>query len=146
MDRFDFVIIGAGAAGEAAANAALERGKTVAVVERELFGGSCSFWACIPSKALLHAAAEHRCGTYPWQRASDRRDYMINREGRDWPDDSGHVKPLVVAKHGETSKLGSVPYHLELIKLNFLPPANPSWRGLFLGKSSSKNGKIIGRG
>ena len=94
MDRFDFVIIGAGAAGEAAANAALERGKTVAVVERELFGGSCSFWACIPSKALLHAAAEHRCGTYPWQRASDRRDYMINREGRDWPDDSGHVKPL----------------------------------------------------
>ena len=94
MDRFDFVIIGAGAAGEAAANAALERGKTVAVVERELFGGSCSFWACMPSKALLHAAGEHRFGTYPWQRASDRRDYMINRERRDWPDDSGHVTPL----------------------------------------------------
>ena len=94
MDRFDFVIIGAGAAGEAAANAALERGKTVAVVERELFGGSCSFWACMPSKALLHAAGEHRFGTYPWQRASDRRDYMINRERRDWPDDSGHVTSL----------------------------------------------------
>jgi pyruvate/2-oxoglutarate dehydrogenase complex dihydrolipoamide dehydrogenase (E3) component len=94
MDRFDFLIIGAGAAGEAAANAALERGKTVAVVERELFGGSCSFWACIPSKALLHSAAEHGHGTYPWQRASDRRDYMINRDMRDWPDDSGHAKPL----------------------------------------------------
>jgi dihydrolipoamide dehydrogenase len=94
MDRFDFVVIGAGAAGEAAANAARERGKSVAVVERELFGGSCAFWACIPSKSLLHAAEEHRHGGYPWQRASDRRDYMINRERRDWPDDSGHVKQL----------------------------------------------------
>lgn len=94
MDRFDFVVIGAGAAGEAASFAALERGKTVAVVDRELFGGSCSFWACVPSKSLLHAAAEHRHGTYPWGRASDRRDYMINREHRDWPDDSGHVGEL----------------------------------------------------
>jgi dihydrolipoamide dehydrogenase len=57
MDRFDFVVIGAGAAGEAAAHAARERGASVAVVERELFGGSCSFWACIPSKSLLHAAS-----------------------------------------------------------------------------------------
>ena len=94
MDRFDFVVIGAGAAGEAAANAAREHGKSVAVVERELFGGSCAFWACIPSKSLLHAADEHRHGGYPWQRASDRRDYMINRERRDWPDDSSHVKQL----------------------------------------------------
>ena len=97
MDRFDFVVIGTGAAGESAANAALERGRTVAVVERELVGGSCSYWACIPSKALLHAASEHRRGDYSWARASDRRDYMINRERRDWPDDSGHVKALEVA-------------------------------------------------
>ena len=94
MDRFDFVVIGTGAAGESAAHAALERGKTVAVIERELVGGSCSFWACIPSKALLHAAAAHRAGDYTWARASDRRDYMINREKREWPDDSGHVKGL----------------------------------------------------
>jgi pyruvate/2-oxoglutarate dehydrogenase complex dihydrolipoamide dehydrogenase (E3) component len=94
MDRYDFVIIGAGAAGEAAAHAARGRGRSVAVVDCELFGGSCSFWACIPSKSLLHSAAEHRHGTYPWQRASDRRDYMINRENRDWPDDSGHVNQL----------------------------------------------------
>jgi pyruvate/2-oxoglutarate dehydrogenase complex dihydrolipoamide dehydrogenase (E3) component len=93
MDRFDFVVIGAGAAGEAAANAALERGRSVAVVERELFGGSCAFWACIPSKSLLHGAMEHRHG-YTWQRASDRRDYMINREHRDWPDDSGHARAI----------------------------------------------------
>jgi pyruvate/2-oxoglutarate dehydrogenase complex dihydrolipoamide dehydrogenase (E3) component len=94
MDRYDFVVIGAGAAGEAATYAALERGKSVAIVERELFGGSCPHWACIPSKTLLHAASEHRHGTYPWSRASDRRDYMINREGRDWPDDAGTVKAL----------------------------------------------------
>jgi pyruvate/2-oxoglutarate dehydrogenase complex dihydrolipoamide dehydrogenase (E3) component len=93
MDRFDFVVIGAGAAGEAAAYAALERGRSVAVVERELFGGSCPFWACIPSKSLLHGAGERVHG-YDWWRASDRRDYMINREHRDWPDDSGHVKSL----------------------------------------------------
>jgi dihydrolipoamide dehydrogenase len=94
MDRFDFVVIGSGAAGEAAAFAALERGCSVAVVERELVGGSCSFWACVPSKALAHAASEHRRGDYSWARASARRDYMINREGRDWPDDSGHVGRL----------------------------------------------------
>jgi pyruvate/2-oxoglutarate dehydrogenase complex dihydrolipoamide dehydrogenase (E3) component len=97
MERIDFVVIGAGAAGEAAANAALERGASVAVVERELFGGSCSFWACIPSKSLLHSASEHRHGGYPWQKASDRRDYMINRERRDWPDDSGHSSQLEAA-------------------------------------------------
>jgi pyruvate/2-oxoglutarate dehydrogenase complex dihydrolipoamide dehydrogenase (E3) component len=94
MDRFDFVVIGAGAAGEAAAHAALEAGKTVAVLERELVGGSCPFWACVPSKSLLHAATMHRRGDYSWQRASDRRDFMINREGRDWPDDSSGVKAL----------------------------------------------------
>ncbi|HEX7492216.1 MAG TPA: NAD(P)/FAD-dependent oxidoreductase [Candidatus Limnocylindrales bacterium] len=94
MDRFDFVVIGAGAAGEAAANAALAAGRSVAVVERELFGGSCPFWACVPSKALLHAASVHVSGEYSWPRASARRDYMINREGRDWPDDSGHVRRL----------------------------------------------------
>ena len=94
MDRFDFVVMGAGAAGEAAAFAALERGRSVAVVERELVGGSCAFWACIPSKALAHAASEHRRGDYSWARASARRDYMINREGRAWPDDSGHAGRL----------------------------------------------------
>ena len=95
MDEFDFLIIGAGTAGEAATHEARRRGATVAVVDRELFGGSCPFWACMPSKALLHAAGIHALGgDYPWPRASDRRDYMINREGRDTPDDAGHVASL----------------------------------------------------
>jgi pyruvate/2-oxoglutarate dehydrogenase complex dihydrolipoamide dehydrogenase (E3) component len=95
MEQFDFVIIGAGAAGEAAAAMAAERGASVAIVERDLVGGSCPFWACMPSKALLHAAAVHACGgSYPWNKASAFRDYMINREGREYPDDSSHVKSL----------------------------------------------------
>src|SRR6188508_3243486 len=95
MDRYDLVIIGAGAAGEAAAHKGRELGASVAIVDRALFGGSCPFWACMPSKALLHAAAVHHAGgDYPWSKASDFRDYMINRTDREDPDDSGHVKSL----------------------------------------------------
>lgn len=95
MDRYDVVIIGAGASGEAAAYCARARGASVAIVDRALFGGSCPFWACMPSKALLHAAAVHHAGgDYPWSKASDFRDYMINRTGTDVPDDSSHVRAL----------------------------------------------------
>ena len=95
MDLFDFVIIGAGPAGEAATYEARARGASVAVIDRDLFGGSCPFWGCIPSKSLLHGAERHALGAdYPWTRASDRRDYMINRERIDYPDDSGHVRGL----------------------------------------------------
>lgn len=92
---FDFVIIGAGGAGEAAAHLARARGASVAIVDRELFGGSCPFWACMPSKTLLHAAAAHAAGgDYDWSAASARRDYMISREGTDTPSDTGHVNSL----------------------------------------------------
>jgi dihydrolipoamide dehydrogenase len=92
---FDFVIIGAGASGEAAASYARARGASVAIVDRDLFGGSCPYWACMPSKTLLHAAeVRAHGGDYPWPKASDRRDYMINREHRDYPDDSSHVRSL----------------------------------------------------
>jgi pyruvate/2-oxoglutarate dehydrogenase complex dihydrolipoamide dehydrogenase (E3) component len=98
MDRFDFVVIGAGAAGEAAAFKARERGKSVAIIDRDLIGGSCSFWACIPSKSLLHSAGVHHGGgDYPWPRASDRRDYNINRIEIDYPDDAFHVGRLTDA-------------------------------------------------
>ena len=62
MDPFDFVIIGAGPAGEAAAYEARIRRASVAIVDRDLFGGSCPFWACIPSKSLLHGADRHAAG------------------------------------------------------------------------------------
>ena len=98
MDQFDFVIIGAGPGGEAAAYEARSRGSSVAIVDRDLFGGSCPFWGCIPSKSLLHAADRHAAGAdYSWSRASARRDYMINREGIPYPDDGGHVRGLTDA-------------------------------------------------
>jgi pyruvate/2-oxoglutarate dehydrogenase complex dihydrolipoamide dehydrogenase (E3) component len=90
-DTFDFVIIGAGAAGEAAVELAREGGHTAAIIDRDLFGGSCAFWACMPSKSLLHAAAVHHAGgEFPWQQASDFRDWMINREDSDYPSDASH--------------------------------------------------------
>ncbi len=93
MEQFDFVIIGSGAAGEAALGLARARGASVAIVDEDLFGGSCAFWACMPSKALLHAAAVHHGGgDFPWSKASEFRDWMINREGIDYPDDSSHEK------------------------------------------------------
>jgi pyruvate/2-oxoglutarate dehydrogenase complex dihydrolipoamide dehydrogenase (E3) component len=98
MDRFDIVVIGAGAAGEGAAHEGRRLGASVAIIDRALFGGSCPFWACMPSKALLHAAAVHHAGgDFGWRAASDFRDYMINREGTDTPDDSGHTKALEAA-------------------------------------------------
>lgn len=98
MEPFDLVIIGGGAAGEAAAFAGLDRGARVALVERDLVGGSCPFWACLPSKTLLHAAGVHAIGgDYPWTRAAARRDWMINREGLPYPSDAGHVRRLTEA-------------------------------------------------
>ena len=55
MDPFDFVVIGAGPAGEAAAHKARALGASVAVVDRRWFGGSCPHIGCVPSKSLLHA-------------------------------------------------------------------------------------------
>ncbi|MDT5224881.1 MAG: hypothetical protein QOG19_2288 [Mycobacterium sp.] len=51
--EFDAVVLGAGPVGQNAADRARAAGLSVAVVERELVGGECSYWACVPSKALL---------------------------------------------------------------------------------------------
>jgi dihydrolipoamide dehydrogenase len=94
-DLFDFVIIGSGSAGEAAASQARRRGASVAVVERALVGGECPFWSCMPSKALLHAAAIHaRGGDFDWAAASRWRDEVIERDGAGGPSDAGHVRDL----------------------------------------------------
>ncbi|MDP9844464.1 dihydrolipoyl dehydrogenase family protein [Streptosporangium lutulentum] len=52
-DEFDVIVVGAGPAGENAAARAVRGGLNAAIVEGNLVGGECSYWACIPSKALL---------------------------------------------------------------------------------------------
>ena len=86
MDRFDVVIIGMGVGGEAAAGRLLDAGKRVAIVERELIGGECAYWACIPSKTLLRApeakaeaarAAGVATPALNWPELRDYHDYMV---------------------------------------------------------------------
>jgi dihydrolipoamide dehydrogenase len=105
VDSFDFVIIGAGPGGEAAALKARELNASVAIIDREWFGGSCPHIGCLPSKSLLNGAARHHANpaTYDWPAASAHRDFMINRPpGAAEPDDSRHVKAL--------DKAGAVTY------------------------------------
>ncbi|MDQ0643181.1 dihydrolipoyl dehydrogenase family protein [Microbacterium murale] len=52
---YDLIVIGAGAVGENVADYAKKRGVSVAIIESELVGGECSYWACMPSKALLRS-------------------------------------------------------------------------------------------
>lgn len=90
-ERFDVVVLGAGSGGESVAWRLAKRGKRVALVERELIGGECTYWACIPSKTLLRPTeiqAEARGGfgvtepTLDWSATAAYRDYMA----RGWDD------------------------------------------------------------
>jgi pyruvate/2-oxoglutarate dehydrogenase complex dihydrolipoamide dehydrogenase (E3) component len=52
---YDLIVIGAGAVGENIADRAVQGGLTALLIESELVGGDCSYWACMPSKALLRS-------------------------------------------------------------------------------------------
>lgn len=59
-ETFDVIVIGAGAAGENVAARAVRGGLSAVLIEAELVGGECSYWACMPSKALLRPGAALR--------------------------------------------------------------------------------------
>ncbi|MFD3440720.1 dihydrolipoyl dehydrogenase family protein [Streptomyces sp. NPDC058685] len=96
---YDVVVLGAGPVGQNVADRARAADLTVAVVERELVGGECSYWACVPSKALLRpvtAVADARrvdgarqavTGALDTARVFARRDHYVT----DW-DDSGQAQ------------------------------------------------------
>ncbi|MGH2908222.1 MAG: dihydrolipoyl dehydrogenase family protein [Solirubrobacteraceae bacterium] len=86
-DRFDVAILGAGPGGEHAAYALHAAGRRVALIERELIGGECSNWACIPTKTLLRPAALRgeteraagvRAAATEWPELDRYRDYMTS--------------------------------------------------------------------
>jgi dihydrolipoamide dehydrogenase len=58
--EFDVIVIGAGAVGENVADRVVQGGLTAVLIEAELVGGECSYWACMPSKALLRPGAALR--------------------------------------------------------------------------------------
>ena len=55
MEHVDAIVIGMGPGGEVVADRLLTEGRRVAVVERELIGGECAYYACIPTKVLLRS-------------------------------------------------------------------------------------------
>ncbi len=95
-EHVDVAVIGMGPGGEVAASRLLAGGKRVAVIEQELIGGECAYWACIPSKTVLRppeagGGVDRAAGVHgarlDWPSARDYRDYMARHL-----DDSGQAQ------------------------------------------------------
>jgi pyruvate/2-oxoglutarate dehydrogenase complex dihydrolipoamide dehydrogenase (E3) component len=130
---YDVIVIGGGPVGENVADRAHQGGMKVALVESELVGGECSYWACVPSKALLRSgialrAAQHVDGAAQAVTSSldaaavfKRRNYMVS----DW-NDKGQVDWLASAHidlirgHGRITGVKKVEVNGKEYKVNAL--------------------------
>src|SRR4030095_6878684 len=81
MDTYDVVVLGSGSVGETVATTVARGGKSVALVEQELLGGECPYFACMPSKAML-SCAEIRHGTGPADIAGAVSRPLVLDDGR----------------------------------------------------------------
>ncbi|WP_049831414.1 FAD-dependent oxidoreductase [Arthrobacter sp. RIT-PI-e] len=96
IKTIDVIVIGAGAVGENVAGRVVQKGLSAVIVEADLVGGECSYWACMPSKALLRpgtalraardvgGAREAVTGSLDVQQVLDRRTSFTS----DWDDSS----------------------------------------------------------
>jgi dihydrolipoamide dehydrogenase len=101
-DSYDVIVIGAGPTGENVADRAVRGGLSAVIVESELVGGECSYWACMPSKALLRPAgvvAEARAVRGVSGARLEPDEVLARRDSftHDWKDD-GQVAWLNGAK------------------------------------------------
>jgi dihydrolipoamide dehydrogenase len=107
-DTYDVVVLGGGPPGENVAARAIRGGLTAALVEHELVGGECSYWACMPSKALLRpvelladarrtpGVARAVTGPLDTRAVLDRRGRFVDKDDTKpfGHDDSGQVRWL----------------------------------------------------
>ena len=115
---FDAVVLGAGPGGRGAARRLAKAGMRVAMVESELVGGECPFWACIPTKALLRpieasSEAAHVAGLgeppRQWQEIAAYRDYMNSGlDDRDKARGFALMGVKIVRGHGRIAGPGRV--------------------------------------
>ena len=102
---YDVVVIGAGPTGENVAGRAARAGLRAVVVEAELIGGECSYWACMPSKALLRppaAVAEARSVRGAREAVTGGMDVVdriseLPRDPRDKPHDDVVIEAVSVS-------------------------------------------------
>ncbi len=95
---YDLLVVGAGAAGSAAATSAAEHGAHVALIERDKIGGTCLNYGCDPTKTLLHIAA-----TLYHARQADRYGLRILSASFDWGTVEAYTREVINRIRGGTS-------------------------------------------
>jgi dihydrolipoamide dehydrogenase len=78
-NSFDVTVLGGGPGGYVAAIRAAQRGRRVALIEKDRLGGVCLNWGCIPTKALLRSAEQ-----YEFLKSAARHGFQIGEVGVDW--------------------------------------------------------------
>lgn len=122
---YDAVVLGAGPAGEVAISRLADQGLKVALVERELIGGECAYWACIPSKTLLRAPEVRADATRTagvaepdlhWAAVATYRDMMI-RHLDDSAQETGYRDQGVDVHRGRARITGPGRVDVEAVEL-----------------------------